>query len=216
MDELLQKLGNLNLRTPSVDQLVKLVIKREKAKERGRQLAAQFPFSPDKLAMLLWAKANKETLDGQKRSLGGRQVQTQSNGKMYSKVIVPADRKRDYSVWFSTQIQNAKADGSFNNYLNEANNMLAAKAKLQQVIGQLQSSNPPRYLTVDMKVYVKRMYRAGNSDADVMNWLNSLGQRVPQGTLINGKAPTRGGMGTLNPPPGITSLPAKKKYPKKK
>lgn len=81
--------------------------------------------------------------------------------------------------------------------------------KLQNIINRLQNENPARYLTTDMKSYVKRMLNTNKSEQEILNYINSIYGRVPIGKLINGKPPKGQRLGQLPPPPGI--IPIKRK-----
>src|SRR5690242_17276799 len=76
-DALTAQFRSLNIgRTPTPPEVARLVAKREKQRERGRQLAAQNPMTEQKLTVLLWAKAHRQELNNYKVQAGGRQVTT--------------------------------------------------------------------------------------------------------------------------------------------
>lgn len=127
---------------------------------------------------------NKSTVERLKRD---------NNAKLNSKgkLMVPADRRNAYSQALTQAINAANDIGRYQQIANlEKDN----KDKLNGLINSLQNENPPSYLTSDMKTYVRRMYAAGKSDNQVQNYIALLRNagRLPQGRLVNGKAPGRG------------------------
>lgn len=209
MDLLTQRLRDLGIsRTPSVDELTTLVVKHHQRKERGKQLAQhKGPISNEQKAVLLFAKNNKQALDVYKQQLGGRAVHSTRyiNGQPITstKYVVPDNQKQNYSAWLRQQANNPAV-------LQQVQNQALTNSKLYAIKVEMQSQAHPRYLTAYMQTYVKRMFAAGQSEAEVKAWLVSLGDKVPFGILDmnTGKLKEKNQRGSfIPPPPGIAAIP---------
>lgn len=207
MEELSQKLKLLGItRTPTINELVKLVQKHTQRQIRGKQLAQQNPITPEKRALLLWAKSHKLELDNKKKELGAKlstKTRLVNNNIISStKYILPTTAKEEYSEFLQSQIDSS----DFSKYQEIVANQQQNAQKLQNIINDLQNATPPKYLTTDMKIYVKRMLNANKTNQEIINYINSIYGRVPIGKLMNGKPPKGQRLGQLPPPSGITPI----------
>ena len=114
---------------------------------------------------MIWAKNHKALVDQYKIYLSAIPITSIKTVKGESKEIikykVPSNKQQEYSTWLLQQVQ---ADPNFVNFEQSSHIKSNVNDKLNFVIDYLQTQNPPRYLTGEMKTYVKRMFANGNSD----------------------------------------------------
>jgi hypothetical protein len=218
MDELTKQLQLLGInKTPTTAQLANLVSKHEqkKASSRGKSKS----LSDEQKASMLWAKNHPNEVKAEKQRLGARTVISKKvNAKdevlTSTKYVVDDLHQREYSLWLSEQIA---ADANYPALLNSVRNSKIINISLNAVTSRLQSLNPPRYLTTDLKRYVKAMIARGDSEEGIFAYLTSIDSRVPTGVLVDGKV--QKGSSTLlslPPPPGMNALIKRKPSKKEK
>ena len=216
VDDLTSRLRALGInRTPSAAELAKLVKKKQDAKERGQALAQRYPMTQERYAKLLYAKANKAQLDAQKISFGGRQVTTEHNGKVFTKVIVPSNRAKDYSNWLEGQIQ--QDQNGWENAQLQAEAQQHASTRLKGLITFL--NNQGVHMTTDVMTYVKRMINRDSPDDQITAY---LAQPAVKGRLLPGRmdpvtkktegAGPRARLGPVPAPAGVAAIPPRKPY----
>jgi hypothetical protein len=76
-----------------------------------------------------------------------------------------------------------QADPNFVNFEQSTHIKSNINDKLNFVIDYLQTQNPPRYLTGEMKTYVKRMFANSNTDEQVFAYILEISSKIPFGIL---------------------------------
>lgn len=209
MDELTTRLQALGINyTPTPKELAKLVERKEKAKARGKELAAKKPMTPDKLALLQWAKDNKALTDQYKQSLGARAIHgTKMKGGVQVptvKYVVSDSQKANYSAWLKQQMASAQTA-----YVQKAQAQQAISANIVSLQQWLQSGSPPKYLSSLAKTYIKDALAKGAKYADMQQYCLDNWSYLPYGTLDPDGQVVTGSKPALPPPTGIAQIPAR-------
>lgn len=183
---------------PTAAQVARLWISHEKRSQQGKSLGRAMDLN--KRAELLWAKDHKAQLDQLKQQHNAKQVQ----GKKSIKYVVPTFEKGSYSVAFREAVNEAS---DMSKYHSMAERQHEAAQAVNNINNRLQQQPMPRYLTGDMKTYVRRMLAAGATEDQAWNYIQSLGARVPAGNLVGGKPPKGARLGSLPVPTVVDVKP---------
>jgi hypothetical protein len=209
MEELATKLQELGIEKKfSINKISKLIKQHEDRKQKSKELNASKPVNYELTAKMIWAKNHKALVDQYKVFLGATPItitKTIKGGtKEYIKYKVPAERKQEYSAWLLQQVQ---LDPNFVNFEQISHSNTNIQDKLNYVIDYLQTQDPPRYLTGEMKTYVRKMIKNGEADQQIFEYIIDISSRIPFGYLdpITRKITTKI-IRNLPPPNGIAPI----------
>jgi len=186
MEELTAKLQELGIENKfTINQIAKLVEKHVNRKQKSKEISASKPLNYELTAKMIWAKNHKTLVNQYKIYLGATPITTiktykDGTSKEIIKYIVPNNRKQEYSAWLLQQVQ---LDPNFINFEQSTHIKSDVQNKLNFVIDYLQTQNPPRYLTSEMKTYIKRMFANNNTDEQINAYILTIQSEIPYSIL---------------------------------
>ncbi len=186
MEELTIKLHELGIEKKfTINKITKLIKQHEDRKQKSKELSGSKPVNYELTAKMIQAKNHKALIDQYKIYLGAILITTIKTVKRESKQIikykVPANKQQEYSTWL---LQQVKSDPNFENFEQISHIKSNVNDKLNYVIDYLQTQqNSPRYLTGEMKTYVKKIIQNNASDEQIFQYIIEISSRIPFGIL---------------------------------
>ena len=124
-----------------------------------------------------WTKRNKVLVDQYKIYLRSISIVTTKNvkekaPKVSIKYKVPPHKQGEYSAWFLQQIN---IDVNFEQHKQNNINLTDS---LNYIIDYLQKLNSLRYLTEEIKIYIKRMLLNDANETQVSNYITEISARI--------------------------------------
>jgi hypothetical protein len=170
----------------TINKITKLIKQHEDRKQKSKELSASKPLNYELTAKMIWAKNHKELVNQYKIYLGATSISTiktykDGTSKEIIKYIIPNNKKQEYSAWLLQQVQ---SDPYFITFEQSTYAKSDVQQKLNEVIDYLQiQQSPPRYLTINMKTYVKRMFTKGATNEEVYAYIVKIQNEIPYGVL---------------------------------